>query len=423
MQWATMEGKAVRIYVDGELAGEAANESAWSWSHPSREISWEVGWSHDQDTWQQDVVDVSRIEVYDGRVKGYADLSTLMPHYVPASDARCDPRNARRASSGFYKVRNRASGRYVGDFQGALRTYAEAASGARAAAAAGGRSDETVFELLEGPDGTFGIFDQTHARWWYADDFSDHALTTTADPEKAVDPFARFHALPDPRGRSGLWRLQVPPGGSGRTTPEGAHGLFTTSELEDDRAWELERQPDFEWWHLVLKMGADDTFRYSSPLWTNAELLNAHDDTKPNRKLPAFNTVKFDTIRGCVGAPRSNCVDFRFANVWSSARDLFRSGYLKKPGMERAGFDRVFAEEPKGCAMQSPGFNVVGNKGPRGSSKVPGYLNNVPSQDCAWAATATTRTSGSASRARRWRRSGRGGRGALRRGRGVLGLL
>ena len=91
----------------------------------------------------------------------------------------------------------------------------------------------------------------------------------------------------------------------------------------------------------------DSTFGFSSPYWTNDELLN--EDTaitdEVNAKYAAFLNVPFQAIRMCVGNYQSNCVTYTFDDTWSSAKDLFNAGYIRDSSLNQARILEVYGPE------------------------------------------------------------------------------
>jgi hypothetical protein len=54
-------------------------------------------------------------------------------------------------------------------------------------------------------------------------------------------------------------------------------------------------------WELIMKIGADNEFRFDSVYWENDEELNELEPQAQNRKLNAYSDKKFDQIRMCFG--------------------------------------------------------------------------------------------------------------------------
>ena len=98
-------------------------------------------------------------------------------------------------------------------------------------------------------------------------------------------------------------------------------------------------------------------------------------------KLEAFNQVPFDTIRGCVDDPLTNCVRHTFDDPPESALALF-SGPYRPEGVDRVEFETVFG--PVGhedCPPQLPGFNAF-DQNNNGNAARWGFFNNIPGQRC-----------------------------------------
>eukprot|EP01043_Picozoa_sp_COSAG02_P100226 COSAG02_NODE_36317_length_456_cov_0.865546_1_plen_152_part_11 len=116
-------------------------------------------------------------------------------------------------------------------------------------------------------------------------------------------------------------------------------------------------------WVVVLKTDGDDTFRYSSPHWsdTTTELNAKSNPAAPgNAKYPAYNSQSFDAIKACVGS-LDNCIPPHvFDGTVQSAAELF-GGFNRREGVTIADFTTVFAvEDPRRnleCEPQKAGFN------------------------------------------------------------------
>lgn len=381
VQWSTLVDERLAVYVDGALAFEGQNTVAWSWDHPDERLPWLIGADDEpQDDWGTFLGTLADVEIYDGAVEGRVEEELLDADVEHADQFFCERRNEQRVTSGFYRIRSVGSGRHLVSLDEELVTES-----AHLHNPTGNTS--AVFELQEQADGTFEILNARTSKWLWADEYDSHTIKVVGvTSEEGADPMARFllqahsdgsHQITVRGSQRWLREEEAPTGNS--------HILTTSSPAHDDEAarFVFERLPDHRWWHLIMKIGGDDTFRYSSPYWTNDETLHADDPAQANRKLRAFNDVKFDTIRGCVGSPRSNCMTYQFPNVWASARDLFSSSSIKKGDLKQSDFDRVFTPEPSGCSMQMPGFNVEGNTGKWGGNKARwGYLANMPEQQC-----------------------------------------
>ena len=136
-------------------------------------------------------------------------------------------------------------------------------------------------------------------------------------------------------------------------------------------------------WTVVMKTNGDDTFQYSSPYWTDATTVlheTTHPSTAGNAKYPAFNTVAFDAVMGCVGN-LANCLNpYTFRTPVNNAVELFGGDYRREGIPSNKLFEHAFGStDHKKCRPQRPGFNTQcagGNKARWG------YCNNIPSQDC-----------------------------------------
>ncbi|CAE6968500.1 rihA [Symbiodinium natans] len=137
-------------------------------------------------------------------------------------------------------------------------------------------------------------------------------------------------------------------------------------------------------WKLVLKVGKTAKLGFSSPLWTNTELLNeaSSPDTEEDAKYSDFNTEPFERIRMCVGKPETNCVEHIFSKKYDSAKALFSAGYIRDAKVDKEGILSAFGPDKgsyKDCPMQRPGFNIECKDGNKARW---GFCNNCRSQPC-----------------------------------------
>ncbi|CAE7859127.1 rihA [Symbiodinium microadriaticum] len=137
-------------------------------------------------------------------------------------------------------------------------------------------------------------------------------------------------------------------------------------------------------WKLALKVGETKTLGFSSPLWTNTDLLNEASavDTIEDAKYKEFITEPFKRIRMCVGSPESNCVEHVFSTTYDSARALFSAGYIRDEKVDKDGILSSFGP-PEGtyrdCPMQRPGFNIECRDGNKARW---GFCANCKNQPC-----------------------------------------
>ena len=120
------------------------------------------------------------------------------------------------------------------------------------------------------------------------------------------------------------------------------------------------RVPGQENWKLVLKVGKTSKLGFSSPLWTNSELLNkdSAEDKAEDAKYDAFNAVPFKKIRMCVDEPRENCVEHEFKKEYDNAKALFSGKYMKDTKVDKKGILKAFKVKKgtyQDCPMQRPG--------------------------------------------------------------------
>ena len=114
---------------------------------------------------------------------------------------------------------------------------------------------------------------------------------------------------------------------------------------------------------VVLKTNGDDTFQYSSPLWTDrSTVLNEGSDPSSagNAKYRKFNSQQLDAVMFCFGS-LDNCLEpHAFAAPISSAADLFDGQYREEGIDDTALLEALRATEGGGpvgqqdCAMQRP---------------------------------------------------------------------
>ena len=113
----------------------------------------------------------------------------------------------------------------------------------------------------------------------------------------------------------------------------------------------------------MLKVGKTAKLGFSSPLWTNTELLNeaSSPDTEEDAKYSDFNTEPFERIRMCVGKPETNCVEHIFSKKYDSAKALFSAGYIRDAKVDKEGILSAFGPDKgsyKDCPMQRPGNSI-----------------------------------------------------------------
>ena len=110
-------------------------------------------------------------------------------------------------------------------------------------------------------------------------------------------------------------------------------------------------------WTLILKGTTDATFNYTANYWTTSNTLNETDLTltAASAKYESFNTLSFESIRGCVTTPTTNCVSHTFSSTKSSALALFSGSYLNE-GVTKSEFNTVFGYTTCDCC--GPGFNT-----------------------------------------------------------------
>lgn len=142
---------------------------------------------------------------------------------------------------------------------------------------------------------------------------------------------------------------------------------------------------------LVMKVSRNsdaEQLAYDSPLWENSETLNPNSppEADEHAKYSAFHMQAFKTIKMCMGGPaghtNSNCVIHELENEYTSARQLFTSGFVSDERIDQEGIIEAFGVTPgsyRVCPMQSPGFNVQCRDNNRARW---GFCANCPSQTC-----------------------------------------
>jgi len=131
-----------------------------------------------------------------------------------------------------------------------------------------------------------------------------------------------------------------------------------------------------------LKSTGDAVLGYSSPYWTNADLLNTDSavEEEANAKYAAFNNVAFTTIRLCVGSPSTNCYEHTLSSEHSSAHSLFSGDFIRDTQIDQSRLLEVLGSPGiRTCAMQRPGFNIECTEGNKARF---GFCVNKPSQQC-----------------------------------------
>ncbi|CAE7767763.1 rihA [Symbiodinium sp. CCMP2592] len=156
------------------------------------------------------------------------------------------------------------------------------------------------------------------------------------------------------------------------------------SEVQDFDQSASNWAPFRENWKLVLKAGKTSKLGFSSPLWTNSDLLNkdSAEDKAEDAKYDAFNTVPFKKIRMCVDEPKENCVEHEFKKEYDNAKALFSGKYIKDTKVDKKGILKAFKVKKgtyQDCPMQRPGFNIECNGGNKARW---GYCNNCATQAC-----------------------------------------
>ena len=137
-------------------------------------------------------------------------------------------------------------------------------------------------------------------------------------------------------------------------------------------------------WVLVMKISDGGVLGYDSPLWGNAELLNANspEDQPGNAKYSSYNTVSFKRLRACVGSAHGQCIYYSFPTTYSSAQALFSAGYVRDYTVDQAGLVQALGATPgtyRACPMLFPGFNL--DCGSNNKARW-GFCANCPSQTC-----------------------------------------
>jgi hypothetical protein len=136
-------------------------------------------------------------------------------------------------------------------------------------------------------------------------------------------------------------------------------------------------------WTLVMKLdGAQATFVYGSPLWTNDETLNpgSPDLDTTEAKLASFSRMPVTALR--LGMRMGNDTRWvNFVHAATSLRSLFEGGYVATT-VGRQGWLSLLATPSLQDNCNLEGFNVVGTMGPTYSTVRIGILGNQE-PDCA----------------------------------------
>jgi len=197
--------------------------------------------------------------------------------------------------------------------------------------------------------------------------------------------------------------------------PFGQYALYVGNEYVDDhqkQAWifipgEGEVIVPYQEDTVLMKLRAgSDVFDYESSYWTDDQTLNPGETTPSNdddidAKMDAFNDTPLSELKVCFRT-LENCYTYDLGQEYSSARELFSSGYLRDDSLGRG--DDLTAEEAKhawtdlyiapgssdydgfwngghghNCDMQKPGINTQCNDG--NWARI-GYCVNLPDQAC-----------------------------------------
>ena len=116
----------------------------------------------------------------------------------------------------------------------------------------------------------------------------------------------------------------------------------------------VERRVD-NWTPVMKIITAGTLFGYNSEYWTNVKTLNSDSPISEMKdaKYQAFSSAPFQTIRMCVGSPSGNCVIHSFPRTYSSAMELFKSGYVRDATLDQEGMYKAFGVVGhKECGMQ-----------------------------------------------------------------------
>ena len=111
-------------------------------------------------------------------------------------------------------------------------------------------------------------------------------------------------------------------------------------------------------WKLAMKVGSKtDKLGFSSPLWTNTDVLNEASPMQEevDAKYAEYLSVPFKEIRMCVGSPTSNCVTHQFSKTYDNAKALFSAGYIRDTSVKRDEILKAFGPTPgsyQECPMQ-----------------------------------------------------------------------
>ena len=130
-------------------------------------------------------------------------------------------------------------------------------------------------------------------------------------------------------------------------------------------------------WHTVLKTSGDETFAYSSPYWSNDELLNEHSDpTAPgNAKYPGYSSIRIDAVQFCIGTADNCLPPHAFLDPVSSAKELFTGPYRREGVQDHELLEAFAATGHNNCEPQRPGFNTQCRDGNHARW---GFCNNIP---------------------------------------------
>jgi len=133
-------------------------------------------------------------------------------------------------------------------------------------------------------------------------------------------------------------------------------------------------------WQPIMKTDGGALWQYDSPMWGDSTTFNATGKLTDlgNAKYAAYNTVKFNTIKACVGTP-GHCLVFKLNHTVANAAALFNGKYDAE-GIIYNQFTALFGVRgQKKCTPQKAGFNTVGSSG---CAARWGFFGNIPGQAC-----------------------------------------
>jgi hypothetical protein len=166
------------------------------------------------------------------------------------------------------------------------------------------------------------------------------------------------------------------------STSAKAHGFGLSHHNHAESVWFYAMQMKGD--ALVMKLsknGQKDVLDYDSPYWENTDTLNPSSphDTDESAKYPEFMTTGFQIVKFCFHAPQGDpaakCVLHELAKPYSSAKELFTSGFVSDAKLDKKGLMKTFGHTD---ATIGKYFNADGTPTRSRVMKKPGFNTKCP---------------------------------------------